>query len=63
MSSTYTGYYNAAGEQMTRAAFFALKAATMRKQIGRYAAMRYAIKNGSSLSLFRLACQLLAVEV
>ena len=62
MTTTTTGFYNAAGQPMTKAAYFALKAATLREQIGTYAAMRYAVKNGSTLGLYRLARQLLAVE-
>lgn len=55
-----TSYYNIKGEEITRAAFFALRAAQMRKQIGRDAATRYAIKNGSSQRLIRIAYQLQA---
>lgn len=57
-----TGFYNVKGVEITRAAFFALKAAAMIKQIGRDAASRYAINNGSSLRLFCLAQQLAAVN-
>jgi len=49
------------GEVVTRAAYFAILAARMRSSIGRYAAQRYALNNGSTLSLYRLACQLQAV--
>lgn len=56
------GFYNAEGREITQAAFYALKAAAMVKQIGRYAASRYAISNGSSLRLFCLAQQLQATN-
>lgn len=57
-----TGFYNANRMEITRAAFFALKAAAMVKSIGRYAAIRYCLNNGSTYSLFRLAQQLMAAE-
>jgi len=60
MSST--GFYDVNGREITRAAFFALKAATMARSIGRYAAMQFALKNGSSLRLFCLAQQLIAAN-
>lgn len=56
------GFYNAAGNEITAKAFFALKAAAMAKSIGRYAAIRYCLNNGSSFALFRLAQQLMAAN-
>lgn len=56
------GFYNAQGQEMTSKAFYALKAAMMARQIGRYAAIRYALNNGSTYSLFRLAQQLHATN-
>ena len=41
-------------------AFHAIKAAEMRRTIGRYAASQYARKHGVS-GLYRLACQLKAL--
>lgn len=43
-------------------AFHALKAARMKKQIGRYMAAAYCLKRGIPFSVYRLACQLLAAE-
>lgn len=60
--TTATGYYNQHGQQITRATYYAILAAKMRKLIGRDAALRMAIKNGSTSSLFRLACQLQAAS-
>jgi len=57
-----TGFYNSEGKEITRAAFFSLKSAAMIKQIGRYAALAYCIKNGGSLRLFTLARQLQAMD-
>lgn len=57
-------YYNSKGEAMTQSAFFALLAAKKRKDIGRFAASRYYQRKtgNTSLRLYILACQLLAVE-
>lgn len=60
--SHHTGYYDKHGNEITQAAFYAIKAAMMVKQIGRDAAQRYAIRNGSSLRLFCLAQQLQAAN-
>ena len=57
-----SGFYNAQGQAMTREAFYALRAAQMVKQIGRYAARKYALKSGASLRLFYLAQQLEAIN-
>lgn len=57
-----TGFYDANGREITRAAFFALKAAMLVRQIGRNAAIRYCVNNGSSLRLFCLAQQLQAAN-
>lgn len=57
-----TGFYSKEGREITRAAFFALKAARMVKQIGHCAARSYCLNNGSSLALFRLAQQLQAAN-
>lgn len=57
-----TGYYSSTGAQLTAPAFWALKAATMRQQIGNHAARRMAIRNGSTMRLYVLACQLLAMQ-
>jgi len=46
---------------MTKEAWHAIKAAEMRKTCGRFAASQYAKKHGVS-SLYRLACQLSAVQ-
>jgi len=58
----HTGYYDKHGNEITQTAFYAIKAAMMVAQIGRDAAMRYCLKNGSTLALFRLAQQLQATE-
>lgn len=57
-------YYSRNGDIITPAAFFALKAAAMRAQIGNYAARRYyqLHSSNSSLHLYRIACQLHAIE-
>lgn len=47
---------------MTAQAQKALKAAKMRRSCGRYAAMVWAAKNGVNMRLYRIACQLMAVE-
>lgn len=62
INSSYSGYYDRNGREVTKAAFSALKAAQMAGQIGRYAAIRYALNNGSSFALFRLAQQLMAMD-
>lgn len=61
-STTSTGFYNQQGMEMTKAAFYALKAALAMKQIGYYAAMRHAVKNGSTIRLFTLAVQLIVAD-
>ena len=43
---------------MANQAQVAIRAAKMRRSIGRYAAKRYAVKRGVSMGLYRLACQL-----
>jgi len=48
------------GDKMTTQAQYAIKAVTIRKQCGRYAASQYARKHGVS-SLYRLALQLEAI--
>ena len=53
-------YANSHGQEISKAAFYALKAARMQHQIGRYAAQRYALNNGSTAALLRLALQLQA---
>lgn len=59
-----TGYYDAQGRQITRAAFYAIKAAAMRQQIGKYAARQYYLRRSGahSLHLYRIACQLTAMQ-
>ena len=47
--------------QMSMAAWHAIKAVEIRNTCGRYAASRYAEKHGVR-SLYRLACQLSAVQ-
>lgn len=47
--------------QISLQAWHAIKAAEMRKTCGRFAASQYAKKHGVS-SLYRLACQLSAVQ-
>lgn len=46
---------------ISMAAWHAIKAATLRDSVGNFAARRYAVKHGV-LGLYRLACQLQAVE-
>lgn len=46
---------------LSPAAWHAIKAANLRRTIGNFAARRYAVKHGV-LPLYRLACQLAAVE-
>ena len=47
---------------MSQTAYHAITAAKHRKQWGRYAARRYALKRGVSMRLYRLACQLEAMD-
>lgn len=47
---------------MSQQAIIAIKAARMRKQVGRWASMKFAINNACPLSLYRLACQLEAAK-
>lgn len=56
-----SSYVTAEGNYVSAKVFYAIKAAAMRQRIGRDAALRYAVKNGSTSSLFRTACQLTAV--
>ena len=53
-----SSFYDDHGNPITQAAFYAIKAARMRQAIGRDAAKRHALNNGSSARLFRIACQL-----
>jgi hypothetical protein len=46
---------------MSLSAWHAIRAESLRKSIGSYAARKYAVKHGV-LGLYRLACQLSAVE-
>jgi len=55
-------FYNEQGMAISYNAYHALYAARIRKQVGRYMAMAYALKRGVPASLFRLACQLVATE-
>lgn len=61
-SPIHTGFYDAMGNEITKEAFFALRAAKLRDSIGTYAARRFALNNGVPLRLFCLACQLQAVS-
>ena len=54
-------YVTADGSYVSAKVFYAIKAAAMRQRIGRYAALQYAIKNGSTARMFRIACQLTAI--
>ena len=56
-------YYNAEGAQICSNAYHALYAATLKKQVGRWAALRYAMKRGVLPATYRLACQLVAVQM
>lgn len=47
---------------MTHQARIALKAAHLRYNLGKVASKSYAVKNGCSPRLYRLACQLLAAH-
>jgi hypothetical protein len=38
-------------------AYIAIRAAKLRRTCGRYASMRYAVKRGVSMRLYRIACQ------
>lgn len=57
-------YYGSNGQQLTRAAFYAIKCATMRRSIGAYAARQHFLRNSGtrSLRLYRIACQLQAMQ-
>ena len=55
-------YYNAEGMQICASAYHALYAATIKQQVGRWAALRYAMKRGVLPSTYRLACQLVAMQ-
>ena len=55
-------YYNAEGMQICASAYHALYAATIKKQVGRWAALRYAMKHKVLPSTYRLACQLVAMQ-
>jgi len=56
-------YYNAEGMQICSSAYHALYAATLKKQVGRWASLRYAMKRGVLPSTYRLACQLVAMQM
>ena len=62
MATSTGSFYLSNGTLTSKEVFYAIKAATMRKQIGRYAARRMAEKNGVPAYLYRLACQLLAAQ-
>ena len=47
---------------MSQTAYHAITAAKHRKQWGRDAARKYALKRGVSMRLYRLACQLEAMD-
>ena len=47
---------------MSQQAIIAIKVAKMRKQVGRWASMKFALNNACPLSLYRLACQLEAAK-
>ena len=47
---------------MTKQAQIAIRAASLRRTCGHYAARRYVINRGGSLAAYRLACQLQAVS-
>ena len=47
---------------MSSEAQIAIRAAKMRRSVGRYAAKRYAVKRGVPMGLYRLACQLEAAK-
>jgi hypothetical protein len=47
---------------MTEHAFHAIRAAKLKRSIGRWAARRYCERRGVPLALYRLACQLNAAE-
>lgn len=55
-------FYTAQGMAICRNAYNALYAATIKRQVGRYMALAYCIKRGVPLSVYRLACQLVASE-
>lgn len=55
-------YHDDHGRPITRAAWAALAAARMRPRVGRWAALRWGLKNGASLRLQTIARQLLAMQ-
>ena len=59
--TTSTGFYNAAGQEITSQAFHALKAVALLPTIGQWAAYRYAVKH-STARLYRIARQLQAAN-
>jgi hypothetical protein len=50
-------YYDKHGNQITASAYHTLYALAIRRDVGRYAARRYAEKRGCA-ALYRIACQL-----
>lgn len=47
---------------MIHAAYHAIRAAKLRHTVGRWAARRYVQKRGINMTIYRLACQLEAIE-
>jgi hypothetical protein len=43
--------------QLNSLAYIAIRAAKLRRTCGRYASVRYAVKRGVSMRLYRIACQ------
>lgn len=56
-----TSYVTADGSYVSAQVFYAIKAAAMRRSIGRDAAIRYALAHGTTRRLYRIACQLHAI--
>ena len=55
-------YYAANGVKICYKAYCALYAAAIQQQVGRYMVKKYLEKRGIPFSLYRLACQLQAMD-
>jgi len=51
-------YYDQHGNDVSQATFYALKGSALYRTIGRWAAQRYVLNNGSTLHLLTMARQL-----
>ena len=55
-------YYSASGVRVSYKIYCALYAAAIRQQVGRYMVRKYLEKRGIPFSLYRIACQLQAMD-